>query len=429
MVNRHNPSGPLDTSFDGDGHVELPVLGTHDIGWGASLQPDGKILIAGDAFNGVSWDFAIARLNYDGSLDPSFIFNGSSAIAIDFGTGNESAQGILALPDGKILVVGKSSDGNDIALVRLLGDSDIVPPTAALALPTDGCSIDIGSLNERGYLNVSFNDVGGSGFDPDSVTDVENELILSGTAAADVTLDGTAALVSGSTYQYTFTGTFGAGPVSVEFDAGTFADQYGNANESAMASFTVVNQSQSVSGDFDQDCHVDGRDFLAWQRGFGLLAPNATRADGDANNDTAVDDADLTIWEGQYGLAEPLAALGALAAGESASIEPAPLGIAASEASSPVIASSPSNTNLVDVALAVALKEEADTVFGKREFVEQASPLEYFSAEPIGRADLRPSFSIAGKPASSATSTQEGESPETPSSWEEAFDEVFASVL
>lgn len=53
------------------------------------------------------------------------------------------------------------------------------------------------------------------------------------------------------------------------------------------------------SGDFDGDGDVDGRDFLAWQRGFG--STNATKAQGDANNDQVVNQADLAIWQTQYG--------------------------------------------------------------------------------------------------------------------------------
>jgi len=52
--------------------------------------------------------------------------------------------------------------------------------------------------------------------------------------------------------------------------------------------------------DFDDDGDVDGRDFLTWQRRFGLNS-GATLADGDANGDGRVDQADLSIWSQQYG--------------------------------------------------------------------------------------------------------------------------------
>ncbi|BBO33798.1 choice-of-anchor Q domain-containing protein [Lacipirellula parvula] len=56
-----------------------------------------------------------------------------------------------------------------------------------------------------------------------------------------------------------------------------------------------------ASADFDGDGSIDGRDFLAWQRGFGIVAPNAVKANGDADNDRDVDAADLAVWKSQFG--------------------------------------------------------------------------------------------------------------------------------
>jgi hypothetical protein len=50
--------------------------------------------------------------------------------------------------------------------------------------------------------------------------------------------------------------------------------------------------------DFNGDGNVDGRDFLAWQRGYGKTDP--TLSDGDANGDGSVDGSDLTLWQDQY---------------------------------------------------------------------------------------------------------------------------------
>jgi hypothetical protein len=57
-----------------------------------------------------------------------------------------------------------------------------------------------------------------------------------------------------------------------------------------------------LAGDFDGDQTVGGRDFLAWQRGFGTAPPGATSAQGDANLDGDVDGNDLAVWESQLGL-------------------------------------------------------------------------------------------------------------------------------
>jgi pectate lyase len=51
--------------------------------------------------------------------------------------------------------------------------------------------------------------------------------------------------------------------------------------------------------DFDGDGDVDGRDFLIWQRGFGLTEQENNLL-GDANGDGNVDAGDLEIWQTQY---------------------------------------------------------------------------------------------------------------------------------
>jgi hypothetical protein len=67
------------------------------------------------------------------------------------------------------------------------------------------------------------------------------------------------------------------------------------------------------SADFDRDLDVDGRDFLAWQRGFNQFpSGNATKSNGDANGDGFVNNTDLILWQAQYGNPLPLQALGAM---------------------------------------------------------------------------------------------------------------------
>ncbi len=55
-----------------------------------------------------------------------------------------------------------------------------------------------------------------------------------------------------------------------------------------------------LSADFDHHDDVDGKDFLIWQLGLGLMM-EVDNINGDANGDGVVDDADLSIWESQYG--------------------------------------------------------------------------------------------------------------------------------
>ncbi|MCS6929476.1 MAG: T9SS type A sorting domain-containing protein [Saprospiraceae bacterium] len=88
---RLNTDGSLDASFD-------PDQGPNSIVEDIALQPDGKILIAGrfKQYNGVTRPF-LARLHSNGALDTSF----------DPGVGPNGEVFVLALqPDGKILLAG-----------------------------------------------------------------------------------------------------------------------------------------------------------------------------------------------------------------------------------------------------------------------------------------------------------------------------------
>jgi hypothetical protein len=166
--------------------------------------------------------------------------------------------------------------------------------------------------------------------------------------------------------------------------------------------------------DFDGNGDTDGFDFLAWQRGYGMASPQ--HSDGDADDSDTVDGNDLDVWELQYGTTAPLvAAASAPISAESFSTEP-------------VGGSSLASSDLVDVALTVALAEEADGVSGKREFVAYSPALEFFSAEPIRQSDSVPGSDISSS-ATNTTRADESQSLKGPSPWEDAVDEVFASVF
>ncbi len=126
-IARLNPNGSLDLTFD-------PILGfdgsVNEVN-AVALQPDGKIIVAGwfETIQGYPRSM-IARLNADGSLDPTF----------DPGTGFENIARSLALqPDGKIIVGGWFKFFNGIS------------------------RSGVARLNPNGSLDASF--VIGTGFD------------------------------------------------------------------------------------------------------------------------------------------------------------------------------------------------------------------------------------------------------------------------
>ena len=76
---------------------------------------------------------------------------------------------------------------------------------------------------------------------------------------------------------------------------------FGGDDGAVYKDFSVIVGSAPVEdADFDSNGLVDGRDFLIWQRGFGLTG-QLDNSLGDADGNGSVEGADLAIWQGQYG--------------------------------------------------------------------------------------------------------------------------------
>ena len=122
---RYNTDGSLDTSFSGDGMLTTAIGASIDVGYNVTVQPDGKILVAGYSHNGVDVDFALVRYNTDGSLDTSF--SGDGKLMTDFGSGADVGYDVIVQPDGKILVSGFNANGanNDFAIARYNADGSL----------------------------------------------------------------------------------------------------------------------------------------------------------------------------------------------------------------------------------------------------------------------------------------------------------------
>jgi uncharacterized delta-60 repeat protein len=96
-------AGELDPSFGGDGKV-VTDFGPNDLANDVAIQADGKIVAAGlDNSSTGDGDFALARYNPGGSLDPSF--DGDGRVLTDFG-GGDRAYGVAIQTDGKIVAAG-----------------------------------------------------------------------------------------------------------------------------------------------------------------------------------------------------------------------------------------------------------------------------------------------------------------------------------
>jgi uncharacterized delta-60 repeat protein len=128
-LSRYNRNGTLDRRFGDGGRVTTDFFGdSWDFLSALVVQRDGKLVAAGSAASiaGVNGDFALVRYNRDGSLDPTFGTGGK--VTTDFGAW-ESAYALALQADGKLVAVGFTDDGlvQDFALARYNTDGSLDP--------------------------------------------------------------------------------------------------------------------------------------------------------------------------------------------------------------------------------------------------------------------------------------------------------------
>lgn len=104
-ASRHHGNGTFDTTFNGSGKVITPVAPLGALANAIALQPDGKLVLAGEcflAFGGA--EFCTARYLANGALDPSFGIGGTVITRV--GDGSDHAQTVIIQPDGKLVLAG-----------------------------------------------------------------------------------------------------------------------------------------------------------------------------------------------------------------------------------------------------------------------------------------------------------------------------------
>ena len=173
---RLNTDGTLDTSFGNAGIVETDlVLNSNDVARSVVIA-NGTITIAGNVYDSANKnarnDFAIVRYELDGSLDSTFGVNGK--VVSDFSNSFDDISEIAYQADGKLVVVGRSynpvKQQSVAILARYTSDGQLDPTFGE---------------NASGF---KFSRFGGDGVASGKhvvITD-ENELILVGESDGDI---------------------------------------------------------------------------------------------------------------------------------------------------------------------------------------------------------------------------------------------------
>lgn len=135
MVLRLSADGVLDSSFGLNGIQTIDFDGNDDYASDVAVQLDGKVVVAGYGYNDEGTfgfgddDFAIARLDESGNLDPAFAGDGKRFVEFgETGHENDFAFDLFVQPDSNIVVVGsEESDflGWEFAIIRLNSDGTL----------------------------------------------------------------------------------------------------------------------------------------------------------------------------------------------------------------------------------------------------------------------------------------------------------------
>lgn len=107
FVARYDANGVPDATFGTGGFVRTDVVGL-DIAFAVTVQTDGKIVVAGSTYDGVSSKWALVRYLPDGSRDATFDVDGRVVSPI---AGSSGFSSVRALPNGKILAAGYADAG------------------------------------------------------------------------------------------------------------------------------------------------------------------------------------------------------------------------------------------------------------------------------------------------------------------------------
>jgi uncharacterized delta-60 repeat protein len=180
LLMQYNNDGSLDNNFGVNGVVTISIGNYDDKAKTIAIQPDGKIVVAGNSFDGTIDNFAIVRYNADGSIDNTF--NGNGYVLTSIGPSGSSINSIAIQSDGSIFAVGYTLFGNnmDFAVAKYTstgmldntfdGDGIAITPiynnaefASKVLLQPDGKIVVIGSTlqnNDYDFAMVRYNSDG-----------------------------------------------------------------------------------------------------------------------------------------------------------------------------------------------------------------------------------------------------------------------------
>ena len=190
-VARLNPDGTLDTTFGSGGKITMPT----DPGqirfnpFAAAVQPDGKIVLAGErALLDLGQEqAAVRRYLPSGAIDTSF--GNAGTVRLPASTSNSGLRDVQVLPDGRIAVIGYNLTNSIAFVLNPNGSPDFNFGTAGLV------TMDVASDASDVFQNLDVQPDGGlliGGSDPGTQTRIGGGFLarLFPDGSPDWTFDG-----------------------------------------------------------------------------------------------------------------------------------------------------------------------------------------------------------------------------------------------
>ncbi len=129
-VAKYKANGALDPTFGNGGKLIYGYRGNNDYGIGIALQADGKIVIGGHSYYTsipvLQYDIIAVRLNSNGTVDTTYGTNGVAVVTI---AAQNYTTRMIMQPDEKIVIAGNLISNTDYNAVFLRIDKDGKPDT------------------------------------------------------------------------------------------------------------------------------------------------------------------------------------------------------------------------------------------------------------------------------------------------------------
>lgn len=162
---RYLSDGTIDAGFGASGLATFDLSAGEDRANAVAIQSNDRIVIAGHTNNGTDSDIAALRLLTDGSLDNSF--GNAGVVSVDVAAGFDSALALNLLSNGDVLLggYGQVASVSDYAMVKLNSDGSLDSGFNGSGIQTT----DIGGSTDRIHSIAVQNDsrivVGGTSWD------------------------------------------------------------------------------------------------------------------------------------------------------------------------------------------------------------------------------------------------------------------------